>query len=73
MPSNPAYSDDDMVSILVAADLAEVHPNTLRRWVSDGRIPSYRTPGNHLRFRVRDVRAENLIKPATPGGSAAAS
>jgi excisionase family DNA binding protein len=35
-----------------ASDKMGVSPATLRAWADQGRIPSYRTPGGHRRFRV---------------------
>lgn len=59
MPDTPAYADDDMVTVVVGADLLRVHPNTLRRWALTGKVPSYRSPGNRHLFRVGDLRAIN--------------
>lgn len=59
MPDTPAYADDDMVTVVVGADLIRVHPNTLRRWASRGLIASHRSPGNRQLFRVGDLRALN--------------
>jgi len=30
---------------------------TVKRWAEDGRLPSFRTPGGHYRFRPEDVEA----------------
>lgn len=38
-----------------AASVLSVHPETLRKWESKGRISSQRTPGNHRRFLEQDV------------------
>lgn len=40
-----------------AAAMAGVSISTLRRWADEGRIPSFRTPGGHRRFRIADVQA----------------
>ena len=37
--------------------LVFVHPKTVSRWASAGKIPSTRTPGGHRRFRHSDVEA----------------
>lgn len=60
MASSKSYDDDAYVSVGVAAEIAGVHPNTLRRWQNSGSIPLYRTPGNLRRFRVGDLR--NLVR-----------
>jgi excisionase family DNA binding protein len=44
--------------LLTASDLAalcEVDLKTIHNWVDRGRIPHFRTPGRHLRFRAADV------------------
>ncbi|MEP7126566.1 MAG: helix-turn-helix domain-containing protein [Byssovorax sp.] len=43
---------------MTASDLAalcEVDLKTIHNWVDRGRIPHFRTPGRHLRFRAADV------------------
>jgi excisionase family DNA binding protein len=47
-----------MKSILTTSEVAKLlglHPNTLKNWVRDGRLPSYRTLGGHYRIRVCDL------------------
>lgn len=68
MASNPGYGDDDLVSIAEAAKIADVHPNTLRRWSDTGLIPLYRTPSNRRRFKVADLR--NIIRRDDSAASA---
>jgi len=34
-----------------------VHTRTIIRWTDTGRLPCYRTPGGHRRFRAADIRA----------------
>lgn len=44
--------------LLTASDLAnlcQVDLKTIHNWVDRGRIPHFRTPGRHLRFRSSDV------------------
>lgn len=60
MPSNPAYDDEDLVTVTVAAEIVGVHRNTIRRWVDAGELPERRTPGNHRLFRVGDLRKINV-------------
>lgn len=64
MVSNPTYDDDDMVTVEVGAMIAGVHPNTLRRWADAQLLPSYRTPSNHRRFKVADLR--DTLKRSEP-------
>ena len=44
------------LTLSAASELLGVHPATLRQWADDGKIPSYRTPGGHRRFRIEDLR-----------------
>ena len=50
-----------------ASKLLGVHPATLRQWADTGKIPSYRTPGGHRRFRNADIR--NFLVQASHGDS----
>src|SRR5580704_7568486 len=34
-----------------------IHTKTLHGWIQQGRLAALRSPGNHLRLRVADVRA----------------
>ena len=51
------YQDDDLVAIGVASTILGVSRNTVRRYEEQGLLASVRTPGNHKRFRVGDLRA----------------
>ena len=53
-----------------AAALAGVSISTLRRWADEGRIPSFRTPGGHRRFRIADVQRALAPASAAGGGDA---
>ena len=44
------------LTLSAASNLLGVHPATLRQWADAGKIPSYRTPGGHRRFRSEDIR-----------------
>lgn len=37
------------------ADLFSVSVNTVAKWADEGKLPFFRTPGGHRRFRPRDV------------------
>ena len=45
----------------------ELHPKTVYLWIRDGRLRAVRTPGDHFRVRVEDVRsfcqANKLVMP----------
>jgi excisionase family DNA binding protein len=34
-----------------------IHPRTLHTWIQQGRLAALRSPGNHVRLRVADIRA----------------
>jgi len=59
MMDNPEVDADqsEMLSLGKAAALLGVHTMTLRRWSDNGRFPSYRTPGGHRRFALKDIQA----------------
>ena len=50
-------NSDELLGIGVAARLAQLSPDTLRRAVKAGRLPSVRTPGGQHRFRRSDIEA----------------
>lgn len=46
--------------VLKPGDLARmfgVDPKTVNKWAKEGRLPSFRTLGGHLRFHAADVHA----------------
>lgn len=57
MSVTDTYDDDDLVSVATAARLLGVHAETVRRYEARGLIQAQRTPTNHRRFRVGDLRA----------------
>lgn len=40
-----------------AANYIGIHPVTLRRWVSERRVPCVRVAGSTVRFRVEDIES----------------
>src|SRR6478609_2660547 len=36
-------------------DLLQVNPSSVKKWVNDGRIAAFRTPGGHRRIRAADL------------------
>ena len=56
------------LTLSAASKLLGVHPATLRQWADAGKIPAFRTPGGHRRFRAEDIR-EFLVQAshAAPG------
>ena len=58
-PDAPVYV------ISVAAELSELHPQTLRAYERDGLLSPYRTPGGTRRYSRRDVERLRLIRALT--------
>lgn len=50
-----AAKRDKLMTASDLASLCEVDLKTIHNWVDRGRIPHFRTPGRHLRFRAQDV------------------
>jgi excisionase family DNA binding protein len=44
-----------LVNISVAAEYADVHPATLRRWVAAGRLPAYRVGPRLLKIDLAEL------------------
>ena len=44
-----------MLNIEEASKLINVSKSTLRRWESEGKISSYRTPGGHRRYDEKEL------------------
>ena len=40
-----------------AGSILQVNPSSVNKWVKDGRIPAFRTPGGHRRIRASDLVA----------------
>ena len=45
------------LSTMQVAERCGVHYTTVRRWILEGNLPAYETPGGHLRVLDADVRA----------------
>lgn len=59
--------DGAVYIISVAAELAGVHPQTLRAYERKGLVEPRRTPGGTRRFSERDVYRVRLIQQLTQG------
>jgi excisionase family DNA binding protein len=60
---------DELLTIREAADMLNVHPDTLRRWEKAGRLVPLRTPTGHRRYRRGDIALQAYTQ--TTDGSAA--
>jgi MerR family transcriptional regulator/heat shock protein HspR len=61
-----AEADDRAVYVIsVAAELAGVHPQTLRIYERKGLVQPKRTPGNSRRYSARDVARLRMIQRLT--------
>jgi excisionase family DNA binding protein len=49
-----------LLSMAEASALLKVHPNTLRKWVDEGRVPSVRRPGGGGQRRFEAEAIEEL-------------
>ena len=63
-----ARRQDAVYIISVAAELAGVHPQTLRIYERKGLIEPYRTPGGTRRYSEADLRRLQLIQDLTNAG-----
>lgn len=58
--------------LLTTQEVAEqmrVHVSTVARWVKEGHLAAFRTPGGTLRFRQADVDALLTSEPKAPVAS----
>ena len=55
IPAKIKQSDDRLLTSWEVGDLLQVNPSSVNKWVSEGRIPAFRTPGGHRRIRVSDL------------------
>lgn len=44
-----------LLSTHQAAELLEIHPSSLIKWIDDGRLEAHRTPGGHRRIKVEEL------------------
>lgn len=49
-------TDQDICTSSIAAKLLGVTPRTVQLWADSGIIPSWKTPGGHRRYNLRDVQ-----------------
>ena len=46
---------DSLLTSYQVGDLLQMNPSSINKWVKDGRIPAFRTPGGHHRIRASDL------------------
>ena len=56
MMTKPDILPDSLLTSYQVGALLQVNPSSINKWVKDGRIPAFRTPGGHRRIRRLDVR-----------------
>ena len=57
MAKNATSATRRLVGINHAAEYADVHPITIRRWVSAGRVPAYRAGPRLLKIDLNELDA----------------
>lgn len=50
-------SPDSLLTSYQVGSLLQVNPSSVNKWIKDGRIPAFRTPGGHRRIRASDLVA----------------
>ena len=55
---------EEYVSVAEAASLLKVNRSTIRRWITEGKLPAFRIGERRLALRRTDVA--NLIRPTHP-------
>lgn len=68
MAETPRSSDRPMYIISIAAELAGVHPQTLRVYERKGLLTPKRTQGNSRRYSERDIAMLRRIQELTQEG-----
>jgi excisionase family DNA binding protein len=53
--------DDDLLTVAQVAALLHAHPETIRRWLSAGRLQGIRLGGDRLGWRIRSSEIERFI------------
>jgi excisionase family DNA binding protein len=58
-------SAEDYLTVVQAADLLQVNPSTIRRWIREGMLPAYRIGQRRVALKRSDVAS--LIAPVRTG------
>jgi len=54
-PKKNTFPPDSLLTSYQVGALLQVNPSSINKWIEDGRIPAYRTPGGHRRIRATDL------------------
>lgn len=74
IPKPQELRADTLLTSYQVGALLQVNPSSVNKWVKDGRIPAFRTPGGHRRIRAGDLVAFlNEHKMPVPTSLASAS
>lgn len=63
--------DEPLLTVEQVAQTLQVHPETVRRWLREGRLQGYRI-SRRAGYRVRPSEIERFLRGDTPEGKAAA-
>jgi excisionase family DNA binding protein len=69
MPRPQPTIAHQLITIAAAAELRQVHPRTIRRWIADGRLTAYRVGPHLIRVDVDDLDA--MLRPIPAAGAVA--
>ncbi len=71
--TKPEILPDSLLTSYQVGALLQVNPSSINKWVKDGRIPAFRTPGGHRRIRAADLVTflvhHNMPIPRTLAGA----
>jgi excisionase family DNA binding protein len=56
MSDHEKLLEKNLLRINEAAELLEVHENTVRRWITDGKLVGVTTPGNQRRVKTESMK-----------------
>lgn len=54
-PNTHTFAATSLLTSYQVGTLLQVNPSSVNKWIKDGRIPAYRTPGGHRRIRATDL------------------
>lgn len=73
-PKPEDIAPESLLTSYQVGSLLQVNPSSVNKWVKDGRIPAFRTPGGHRRIRAADLVAfleeHSMPVPATLNNAA---